>query len=756
MTIITRSTLGAAAVGAALFLSAARPAAAAQPFVLTKPASGDVIYKADNILINWTQGDPSSAKVSLFLLEVSPAGQALYGSACFPDGRGHPCLAGQIIMVPNSGSYNWPAGDQYDVRCGTPYTYQFFMFREGPAPVPVSMEHFYDTLGPVFNIRCGSRPHLGGASLANENLNPDVHFQTDSDTKPAACCSPDWNSVPSSSYNNPVVIAACSGTTQPQCVSNAAIHCLWNSQGPGCSGANTAACCTPQTPNSGVNCGDSSCNPPTPAAQANCLAAGNHAVQKGCNWNPECGGGASLGCCLQRDPGTGASSNCQGFPSGGSAASCKAPCQWNPLNDPKCGGGKPTGTLTVTKVVVTDLHNDTPPNPGFPITVTCSNGFSQTINLSGGTNQTISGLPAGSTCTVSETISQTAFMSFPRSCATTNSTNDPGNIFSSAQGPAVWAAPVYAPGQTVSIAAGANAAKITNYLHCAFGIIGNGKGSGHITAVDFGEAAKKTLQELADAYSAKSRAAFMRLVSDDFSGDLSTLEDAIVKDFHAYSSVNLSLLPDNVEVQDLSASVSFHYSLTGVSYQGVGNKLSGSSSFVFRREDGKVKLYKMKNPVIFGNPLPSPKNPAAAAQNPLSAGAGTAAGGQDAVQGSAEITAGTAGGAGGPGAPGSGFRFNTQSNVPESSADIYTLGGLIKTNAGSVIVSLGSCSLNSVTSAPGTITGTSAPVNRGECYAVKTAANKYAVLRVTSAGGALGGGSIGFDYKFQPGGSNSF
>ena len=274
---------------------------------------------------------------------------------------------------------------------------------------------------------------------------------------------------------------------------------------------------------------------------------------------------------------------------------------------------------------------------------------------------------------------------------------------------------------------------------------------------DLEMAAKKALQDLADAYSAKNRSAFMRLLSEDFAGDLSTLEDALIKDFRSYRSVNLDLIPDRVDIQGASASVEFHYNLTVVSDQGANDKFSGRSSYVFHQEDGKARLYKMENPILFGNSLPPSENPIAVSQNPVLSAGSTAPGAQNVIRGSATITPGRPGGAGGPGTPGSGFKFSTQSNVPDSSADIFKQGGNIAANQEGAIVLIGSCNLDSVTKAPASITGSSAAANAGECYAVRTAADKYAVLRVTSTGGALGGTSTtSFDYKFQPSGSTSF
>lgn len=269
-------------------------------------------------------------------------------------------------------------------------------------------------------------------------------------------------------------------------------------------------------------------------------------------------------------------------------------------------------------------------------------------------------------------------------------------------------------------------------------------------------AAKETLRKLADAYSAKRRSAFMRLVSEDFAGDLSTLEDALAKDFRDYRSVNLDLRPDKVEVQGLSASVSFRYNLAVVSDQGANKTFRGRSSYVFHREDdGKVRLYKMEKPILFGNSLPSPENPVAAGQKSMSAAESTAPGRQDTIRGSASI-------ADVCGAPGVAFKFETQSSStfgaggPDPSADIYRSGGNIAANTASAVVSIGDCELEAVTSAPGTITGRSAPANVGECYAVRTVNGKYAVLRVTSMALAFSGCSLSFDYRFQPSGSTSF
>ncbi|MDO8803745.1 MAG: hypothetical protein Q7R35_04890 [Elusimicrobiota bacterium] len=271
--------------------------------------------------------------------------------------------------------------------------------------------------------------------------------------------------------------------------------------------------------------------------------------------------------------------------------------------------------------------------------------------------------------------------------------------------------------------------------------------------------AKQTLQELAEAYSAKRRTAFMKLVSQNFSGDVSTFEDALVKDFRTYSSVNLSITPDSVVAQGDMAAVEFHYNLTVVNEQGVNKTFSGRSNYTFRDEDGKVRLYKMEKPIIFGNSLTSTENPMDAGQHSLSAAASSVPGLQSTLFGTAIVASFPCISS----LPGAAFQFETQSRKTfdstglDRSADIFRFGdGTLRPLSGGAIVSIGNCSLGSVASAPGIVSGNSATPNVGECYAFKTGAGKYAVLRINSVELALSGCALEFSYKYQPSGSNAF
>jgi hypothetical protein len=132
---------------------------------------------------------------------------------------------------------------------------------------------------------------------------------------------------------------------------------------------------------------------------------------------------------------------------------------------------------------------------------------------------------------------------------------------------------------------------------------------GQTSTEDLEAGARDSIAKLAAAYTNKRRSAFMRLVSDDFLGNTSTFEDALLSDFRAYRIVNLQIFVDQVVIARKKADVVFHYNLSTVDSSGDENAFSGSSDFTFIWEDGQAKLYKMSLPLIFGNSLPLSQNP---------------------------------------------------------------------------------------------------------------------------------------------------
>lgn len=259
--------------------------------------------------------------------------------------------------------------------------------------------------------------------------------------------------------------------------------------------------------------------------------------------------------------------------------------------------------------------------------------------------------------------------------------------------------------------------------------------------------AVKTLRQLATAYTLKQRSRFMRYVSDAYPGNSSVLEDALVSDFRAYNSITFDLRPDRVNVTGVEATVDLRYNMALVDASGLVRKFAGTGSFLFRRDkDGVARLTRM-TPMLFGNTLSPTMNPVPVRQGVIVSGGGTAPGFATGIlSGSVTLT---------QSAPG--FRLDPPGLVTPSSADVVKLAADLNARRG--IVSIGACSLESVNSVPSGFSGTFAPANVGECYAVRTGTGKYAVLRVTSLAGGSSGlapTGIAISYLVQTNGTNSF
>jgi hypothetical protein len=261
--------------------------------------------------------------------------------------------------------------------------------------------------------------------------------------------------------------------------------------------------------------------------------------------------------------------------------------------------------------------------------------------------------------------------------------------------------------------------------------------------------AVQALRDLAAFYGQKRRTPFMRLVSDDFTGDLGTLEDALSSDFRSYRTIDLQVRPDNSVARAGKATVQFTYDLTIANDQGVNTKFSGHASYIFRQEGRKVLLYQMSNNPIFGTSLSSIENPVARSQGTAtqSTPPGTVAtpGCTGTLRGSGTLNAGS-----------TGFRFDTQSNVSEGQSDVFAAAGSLEVNPGGGIVDVGPCNLATFSTPPATINGSSAFASVGDCYAIKTLSGKFAAILITSL---INPGDIvtaGFNYEFQPSGARCF
>ncbi len=254
---------------------------------------------------------------------------------------------------------------------------------------------------------------------------------------------------------------------------------------------------------------------------------------------------------------------------------------------------------------------------------------------------------------------------------------------------------------------------------------------------DLEKASLETLERLSFAYSTKRRPTFLKLVSEEYMGDIGLLEDALRADFRAYRTIDLKLVPDKVTVQGDTALVDVHYLMRVTDDVGASNLFEGNTQFTFRRERTSAMLLRMAQPLIFGTQLPPDQYPTSGRQGASASGGGTAPGAaQDIVTGNATLRLGS-----------NGYKFDSAAESSEASSDVKQVTPSdMAPSGGASIKSLGSCSLSGVDSVPssGYVSGTVA-ANIGECYAVRTALGRYAVMRLSSVSAS----GIRFDFKYN-------
>jgi len=113
---------------------------------------------------------------------------------------------------------------------------------------------------------------------------------------------------------------------------------------------------------------------------------------------------------------------------------------------------------------------------------------------------------------------------------------------------------------------------------------------------------KETLDGLFDAYGKENLPKFMSYVGENFAADKDILERAVKRDFDALSSINLRYTLNNVAAGAqgrVFVSVTFNRMVV-VNKTGATNTDTGSTEFVFDSKEGKLSLFSMKQPLMFG------------------------------------------------------------------------------------------------------------------------------------------------------------
>jgi hypothetical protein len=119
---------------------------------------------------------------------------------------------------------------------------------------------------------------------------------------------------------------------------------------------------------------------------------------------------------------------------------------------------------------------------------------------------------------------------------------------------------------------------------------------------DMTSVVRETLDAIIRAYENEETNLFMTFVSPTFTGDEVVLNSAIRKDFNAFDLIKINFYINNISTSpDGKTYVAISYQRTVVSTKS-GNTYSdnGNTELVFVHENGKEKIFSMKNPLIFG------------------------------------------------------------------------------------------------------------------------------------------------------------
>jgi len=110
------------------------------------------------------------------------------------------------------------------------------------------------------------------------------------------------------------------------------------------------------------------------------------------------------------------------------------------------------------------------------------------------------------------------------------------------------------------------------------------------------------LDTLFDAYNRENLQKFMAGVGENFAGDKAMLERAVKRDFDALSNIVMRYSINNVAAGAqgrVFVSVTYNR-LVFVNKTGASNTDTGTTEFVFDSAEGKLSLFSMKQPLMFG------------------------------------------------------------------------------------------------------------------------------------------------------------
>jgi hypothetical protein len=271
---------------------------------------------------------------------------------------------------------------------------------------------------------------------------------------------------------------------------------------------------------------------------------------------------------------------------------------------------------------------------------------------------------------------------------------------------------------------------------------------------------RETLEAMAQAYTRENIADFMANVADDFAGDATLLDRAVRNDFTQLENIDLRFTLNNVAGGNgdrVYVSLTFNRAVQ-LTRSGQRKTDRGVTEFTFRTAGDRLKVFSMKNPLLFGV-----SDPDVATGNTTS-GENT----ENLTLGTTVTESLTLSSSGDTDSEGYIFAtktVTTENDPPNNNAlsgDIamdpqYGTTPFLIMRTGGYVQDLGPGSLDSFPQAPtfGYVDNHHS-VYAGNVYALKLHTGRYVLLEVMSIGGSQSLWSLSLRYKYQPDGTPNF
>lgn len=288
---------------------------------------------------------------------------------------------------------------------------------------------------------------------------------------------------------------------------------------------------------------------------------------------------------------------------------------------------------------------------------------------------------------------------------------------------------------------------------------------------------KDTLDKVIKSYENEEENLFMTYVSPNFAGDEAILDTAIRNDFHAFDYIKLNYFINNIsKAPDGKVYVSIQYNRTVVSTKS-GETFAdyGNTELVFSNEEGKFKIFSMKNPLMFGlsdagnvatgtiqstnnDPVLLVDEAGNVQEKPFREAIDIIENGSD---GTSDDSSSTESGTATLNNTNIGFIFSSGSTTTGSGDISLEYNILITVDTGGKALKLdGVTSLASVTEVPATGYDwniSDLNINVGSVYALQLSNGKYGIMKITGyTDGGYPVSTLNIEWEYQPDGSRNF